>query len=136
MLVLTVGPEIDPKTKEPSNVDVITLEGTPEETEKIALASVEGKIQLVLRNFSDSDIATTKGTTIPTLLASYAPGKEGVRKTSCGQTRCREAQKPRGKENSRSCRREKAGCGSGADTAPVRRRDDQGGQGDRSKVLR
>ena len=82
MLVLTVGPEIDPKTKEPSNVDVITLEGTPEETEKVALASVEGKIQLVLRNFSDSGMAVTKGTTIPTLLTSYAPGKEGVRKAS------------------------------------------------------
>jgi len=80
MLVLTVGLEVNPKSKEPSNVDVITLEGTPEEAEKIALASVEGKIQLALRNFGDAGIAVTKGTTIPTLLTSYSSGKEVSKK--------------------------------------------------------
>jgi len=80
MLVLTVGPEVDPKTKEPSNADVITLEGTPEEAEKVALASVEGKIQLALRKFGDSEIAVTKGTTIPVLLRSYGSGKEAAPK--------------------------------------------------------
>ena len=80
MLVLTVGSEVEPKSKEPSNVDVITLEGTPEETEKIALAAVEGKIQLALRNFGDSEIAMTKGATIPALLTSYTSEKEVVKK--------------------------------------------------------
>ena len=94
MLVLTVGPEIETKGKEPSNVDVITLEGTPEEAEKIALASVEGKIQLALRNFGDSGIATTKGTTIPTLLTSYASKKESARKPNVVIARKQAATKP------------------------------------------
>jgi len=80
MLVLAVGPDVEPKGKEPSNLDVITLEGTPEETEKLALASVEGKIQIALRNHGDSQIALTRGTTIPALLASYNDGKPVVNK--------------------------------------------------------
>ncbi len=72
ILVLTVGPEIEEKKKEkPSMVDVITLEVTPEEGEKLALAATEGRILLSLRNPIDTENVITKGTTIPTLLASY-----------------------------------------------------------------
>jgi pilus assembly protein CpaB len=53
-------------------VEVITLEVTPEEAEKLALAATEGKIQLALRNFSDSEDVITKGMTIPVLLTSYS----------------------------------------------------------------
>ena len=45
---------------------------SPEEAEKLALAASEGKILLVLRNFSDTEEILTKGMTIPTLLASYS----------------------------------------------------------------
>jgi pilus assembly protein CpaB len=74
ILVLAAGPETETKGKEekPSNVDVITIEVTPEEAEKVALAASEGKVQLALRNFSDTEDVITKGTTIPTLLASYS----------------------------------------------------------------
>lgn len=74
ILVLAAGPETETKGKEekPSNVDVITIEVTPEEAEKVALAAAEGRIQLALRNFSDTEDVITKGTTIPTLLASYS----------------------------------------------------------------
>lgn len=76
ILVLTVGPELEKKGKDekPSDVDVITLEVTPEEGEKLALASNEGKLQLALRNFSDTEDVLTRGVTIPTLLASYSMG--------------------------------------------------------------
>jgi pilus assembly protein CpaB len=76
ILVLAAGPETEKKGKEPTSVNVITLEVSPEEAEKLALAATEGKLQLALRNFSDSDDVKTKGTTIPVLLASYNGGKE------------------------------------------------------------
>src|SRR4030042_5208140 len=74
ILVLAAGPEIQTKGKEEkaSPVDVITLEVTPEEAEKLALAATEGKILLALRNFNDTEDVVTKGMTIPTLLASYS----------------------------------------------------------------
>ena len=76
ILVLAAGPETETKGKEekPSNVDVITIEVTPEEAEKVALAASEGRLQLALRNFSDTEDVITKGTSIPTLLASYSQG--------------------------------------------------------------
>lgn len=76
ILVLAAGPEFEAKGKEerPSPVDVVTLEVTPEEAEKLALAATEGKILLVLRNFTDTEDVITRGTTIPTLLASYSYG--------------------------------------------------------------
>ncbi len=74
ILVLAAGPEFEAKGKEekPAPVDVVTLEVTPEEAEKLALAATEGKILLVLRNFSDTEDVLTKGMTIPVLLASYS----------------------------------------------------------------
>ncbi len=74
ILVLAAGPEFEAKGKEEkqSPVDVVTLEVTPEEAEKLALAATEGRILLVLRNFSDTEEILTKGMTIPVLLASYS----------------------------------------------------------------
>ena len=50
MLVLAVGPEIElsGKQEKPAPVDVITLEVTPQQGEKLALAAAEGKLQLAL----------------------------------------------------------------------------------------
>jgi pilus assembly protein CpaB len=81
ILVLTTGPEIEMKGKEekPFPAEVITLEVSPEEAEKLALAAAEGRLQLALRNFTDTEDILTKGTTIPALLSSYSsygPGKE------------------------------------------------------------
>ena len=80
ILVLAVGPDVEKKGKEPVSVDVITLEVTPVEAEKLALAASEGKIQLALRNFNDTQDAFTRGMTIPNLLASYS-GEPVERKT-------------------------------------------------------
>lgn len=74
VLVLASGQEFGQKTKDEkaAPVDVITLEVTPEEAEKLALAATEGKLQLALRNMKDTEDVLTKGTTIPTLLTSYS----------------------------------------------------------------
>lgn len=77
ILVLSVGPEVETKGKEEkasSSFDVINLEVTPYEAEKVALAASEGKLQLTLRNFTDTEDVITKGMTVPTLLASYSYG--------------------------------------------------------------
>ncbi len=76
VLVLAAGPEVETtgKQEKPTKVDVITLEVTPEEGEKLALAATEGKLQLALRNSGDTAKVTTKGTTIPVLLSGDAPG--------------------------------------------------------------
>jgi len=90
ILVLSAGPEVETKGKEEKaspSLDVINLEVTPEEAEKVALAASEGKLQLTLRNFTDTENVITKGMTIPTLLASYAaytPAKESQEASAKG----------------------------------------------------
>ena len=73
-LVLATGSETDKSgnREKPSQVDVITLEVTPEEGEKLALAASEGKLQLALRNAADTGNVVTKGTTFPVLIGSYS----------------------------------------------------------------
>jgi pilus assembly protein CpaB len=76
MLVLTAGSRVEDKDKKEKQtpVDVITLEVTPEEGEKLALASSEGKVVLALRNYTDTESIKTSGTTIPNLLSSLSFG--------------------------------------------------------------
>jgi|MudIll2142460700_1097286.scaffolds.fasta_scaffold117949_2 pilus assembly protein CpaB len=82
--VLAVGTEVEQaagQKEKAAQVDVITLEVSPEEGEKLALAATEGKLQLALRNYTDTEDVQTRGTTIPNLLASYAgasPEKKGT----------------------------------------------------------
>lgn len=72
--VLAVGTEMEQKGKneKPVQVDVITLELTPEEAEKLALATTQGKIQLALRNYNNTEEVLTKGATIPALLTGQS----------------------------------------------------------------
>ncbi len=74
VLVLATGAETDKSgnREKPSQVDVITLEVSPEDGEKLALAASEGKLQLALRNAADTGNIVTKGTTFPVLLGSYS----------------------------------------------------------------
>lgn len=73
-------------------VKAVTLEVTPEEAEKLALAATEGKLQLVLRNSVDSDSVETTGVDKRSLLAGHmlaslaSPGGSTVTSTS-GQLR-------------------------------------------------
>lgn len=84
ILVLAAGPQMekDNKKEKSAQVEVITLEVTPEEAEKLTLAVTEGHIQLALRNFIDSEDVITRGTTIPMLLTSYMGKKKAGRAPS------------------------------------------------------
>ena len=85
ILVLATGVELmSEKQEKPTPVEVVTLEVTPEEAEKLALASYEGSIHLALRNVIDSDDVFTKGAIWPALITSYGVAgktsgiKEGI----------------------------------------------------------
>jgi pilus assembly protein CpaB len=69
--VLANGQNLDkPKNeKEAERVKTVTLQVTPEQTEKLALASSEGKLQLVMRNSIDQGDEATPGADKKTLLA-------------------------------------------------------------------
>jgi pilus assembly protein CpaB len=61
--VLATGTQIQQNEKgEPAPVDVYTLEVTPVEAEKLALAAAQGKLQFALRNLIDTeDVKTLAG---------------------------------------------------------------------------
>jgi pilus assembly protein CpaB len=73
VLVLATGADIEKKGKDdkPSPVTVITLEVSPEEAEKLALATTEGKLRLALRNPQNTQSVLTTGATVDSLLSSY-----------------------------------------------------------------
>lgn len=61
--VLASGAKIDSpeNQREPTKVNAVTLMVTPEQAEKLVLAANEGKLQLVMRNYSDDEDTTTTG---------------------------------------------------------------------------
>jgi pilus assembly protein CpaB len=85
-LVLAIGTELvrQGKDETATPVQVITLEVTPGEAEKLALASSRGKFRLALRSPLTKDVALTPGATIETLLASFQGGEDGTEKKKKG----------------------------------------------------
>jgi len=71
LLVLATGTQIQRNEKgEPMPVDVYTMEVTPEQAERLALAASQGRLNFALRNATDSEDIMTRGVTIPQLLGS------------------------------------------------------------------
>ena len=72
--VLSAGQVLQPEPKgQVINAQVVTLQVRPDEAEILALTSGEGRIQLVLRNSSDTVVAQTPGAH---LKAIYGAGTE------------------------------------------------------------
>jgi pilus assembly protein CpaB len=73
--VLATGAKIDSpeNQREPTAVKAVTLLVTPQQAEKLALATNEGKLQLVMRNYGDQDDTETKGASKSALLTGYSP---------------------------------------------------------------
>jgi pilus assembly protein CpaB len=72
--VLSVAQTVnEPKDGKPQIASSITLELTPEEAEKLSLASIEGQIVLALRSAQDENIVSTPGSTTRELLNLAAP---------------------------------------------------------------
>ncbi|MCM3900325.1 MAG: Flp pilus assembly protein CpaB [Pyrinomonadaceae bacterium] len=68
--VLASGAKIDSPEdqRQPSDVKAVTLQVTPEQAEKLVLATNEGKLQLVMRNYSDQEDTQTGGANKASLL--------------------------------------------------------------------
>jgi pilus assembly protein CpaB len=73
--VLTAGTRLEQDTPDskPMQVTVVTLLVTPEQSERLTLASTEGKIQLALRNPMDTETPTTPGVKPGILLGTAQP---------------------------------------------------------------
>lgn len=72
--VLAAGTQMEVKEGESVPVKVVTLEVTPEEAEKLAMAVTKGKIRLALRRAGDVKTAITKGITTADLISRTGPG--------------------------------------------------------------
>lgn len=77
--VLAIGTEMirTGKDEEAKPVKVVTLEVSPEEAEKLALASSLGKFRLALRSPLTKEDVLTRGATVESLLNSYQSGSKG-----------------------------------------------------------
>lgn len=70
--VLAAGSQLAVGQDEAAAVaDIYTLELTPQESEKVALASTQGTLHFALRNASDTEVVLTEGADAKTALASY-----------------------------------------------------------------
>jgi pilus assembly protein CpaB len=72
--VLAVAQEVENKKDEPDLVKVVTLLVTPQDAERLALATREGVLHLAMRNYSDNKIVLTSGADVEGLLHQYAVG--------------------------------------------------------------
>ena len=101
--VLANGQNLDkPKNeKEAERVKTVTLQVTPEQAEKLALASSEGRLQLVMRNSIDQGDEVTPGANKKSLLSGERalpipePGLNGKEATAPRTTTARHAPRPR-----------------------------------------
>src|SRR5262249_51506306 len=78
--VLAAGTKIerDERNNKPMAVSVVTLLVAPEESERLTLASTEGKIQLALRNPLDKTTPNTPGIRPAALLGFASASKQAA----------------------------------------------------------
>jgi pilus assembly protein CpaB len=83
--VLAVDQEYDREGDDPVLVQTVTLLVTPEQAEKLVLASTEGKLRLSLRNEADRETSTTSGIKLEDLVSRPRPrrsyGASSTRRT-------------------------------------------------------
>jgi pilus assembly protein CpaB len=74
--VLATGHQVQPDPEgKPATVNVVTLLLTPDEAERVVLASTQGSIHFVLRNGSDTRRTQTSPAVLSQLSASSAPAE-------------------------------------------------------------
>src|SRR6202171_1704339 len=70
--VLAVAQEVEQKKDEPTVVKVVTLLVSPQEAERLAMASHAGSLRLALRNYNDNKIVLTSGSDVAQMLRAYS----------------------------------------------------------------
>jgi len=71
--VLAIDQTFEKNDADPVTVQSVTLLVTPEQAEKLALASTEGKLLLMLRNATDQEATDTKGIQLGDLINRQRP---------------------------------------------------------------
>jgi pilus assembly protein CpaB len=66
--VLTIAQDIEQVNDKPQPVHVVTMLVTPDQAERLTLASGQGGLRLALRNYDDKTIIATNGVTVSQLL--------------------------------------------------------------------
>jgi pilus assembly protein CpaB len=69
--VLAIAQDIEQVGDKAQPVKVVTLLVSPEEAERLALASREGTLRLAMRNYDDTKIVMTSGVDVSQMLRSY-----------------------------------------------------------------
>jgi len=71
--VLAIAQDIERVNDQPQAVRVVTVLVTPEEAERLALASREGTLRLAMRNYTDKQIVNTKGIDLSQMMGDNPP---------------------------------------------------------------
>ena len=79
--VLATGKEIEQKDEKPVEVPTVTLLVSPEDAEKLTVATKQETVRLALRNYRDEDIVPTAGIALKTLFQPD-PGAKGAPQSS------------------------------------------------------
>jgi pilus assembly protein CpaB len=79
--VLATGKEIEQKDEKPVEVPTVTLLVSPEDAEKLTVATRQEAVRLTLRNYRDEDIIPTAGIAMKTLFQPD-PGAKGAPQSS------------------------------------------------------
>ncbi len=75
MLVLSAGQTLQPDARgQAINAPTVTLLATPDQAETLTLANVDGRVQLILRNSTDSTVEQTPGRYIEELYSTHRRG--------------------------------------------------------------
>jgi len=72
--LLAIGQIVEQKEGKPVVVPTVTMDVTPEDAEKLAVASTQGRLQLVLRRLGDKEVAKTTGATVTKVIAGATVG--------------------------------------------------------------
>src|SRR5208283_2181988 len=70
--VLAVAQEVEQQKDEPTVVKVVTLLVTPQEAERLSLATRSGTLRLAMRNYNDNKIVLTNGSDVAQMLRAYS----------------------------------------------------------------
>jgi pilus assembly protein CpaB len=87
--VLAAGQVTEQKDNKPVTVNTVTLALLPDEAEKLALASNDGIIQLVMRNFADNVLVPTGGADKGRLLSSFRSAPIATTSSPAGEAKPR-----------------------------------------------
>lgn len=96
--VLAIGQIVEQQEDgKPQVVPTVTMDVTPEDAEKLAIASTQGRLQLVLRPAGDTQVAQTVGATVTKVMSGVstaAPRKTTGKSGRAVKTVAKETKKP------------------------------------------